>query len=89
MGDAAHTCGNRACVNKRHFRWASRRSNAAEGASHTNDQRGENNKSAKLTADEVRAIRRARATHAVIAARYGIHQTTVSQIKLRKRWAHI
>jgi hypothetical protein len=89
MTDAAHLCGNRTCVNHRHIRWASRKTNAGEGHSHTNDQKGEANKMAKLTKEDVRAIRRARASQPKIAARYGIHQTTVSQIKLRKRWKHV
>ena len=48
----------------------------------------------KLTIDDVLEIRRLwltipRPTQRELAKRYGLHQVTISQIVLRKRWAHI
>lgn len=55
----------------------------------SNPPRGENVRNSKLTAQDVREIRVSRDSHRKIAARYGIDQTLVSQIKLRKGWAHV
>lgn len=54
--------------------------------------RGEDNIQAKLTTDDVRAIRRLHADGARqvdIAARFGIGQTSVSRIVLRRGWDHV
>jgi HNH endonuclease len=89
MPDAAHTCGVRACVNKRHVRWASRRQNAAEGPSHTNDQRGARNKMSKLTEEQARAILNATESQSKIALRFGVSRSAVAHIKQRTRWTHL
>lgn len=51
--------------------------------------RGEASHLAKLSETEVRAIREARGSQTLIAARFGITQSTVSHIRLRKSWKHI
>jgi DNA invertase Pin-like site-specific DNA recombinase len=51
--------------------------------------RGEEVASAKLTADDVRAIRRDERTRAEIAAQYGISKATVSSIWARRTWKHV
>jgi predicted DNA-binding protein (UPF0251 family) len=53
---------------------------------------GSSNKSAKLTADEVRTIRASNASgesQVALARRFGISQVTVHCIIRRKSWAHI
>ena len=53
--------------------------------------RGAEHPAAKLTEDDVRAIRARRPTEplADLAREYGIAQTTVSAIALRRAWAHV
>lgn len=51
--------------------------------------RGEHMGAAKLTADLVRAIRADPRSQSRIAAAFGVSQTLVSQIKLRKIWTHV
>lgn len=57
--------------------------NARRGA------RGEANKSAKLTAEQVLAIRGEVGTLQQIAERYGVSVFCVHAIKRRKRWRHL
>ena len=51
--------------------------------------KGERHGAAKLTAADVRAIRADHRRGADIAADFGIHQSNVSLIKLRKKWRHV
>jgi hypothetical protein len=51
--------------------------------------RGASRITAKLSEDAVRSIRADERSQKLIAADYGIAQGTVSDIKLRKRWAHV
>lgn len=51
--------------------------------------RGERSGHAKLTETDVRAIRRATGTQSEIARRYGVSQTTVSEILRRQIWKHL
>jgi hypothetical protein len=52
-------------------------------------EHGELNPAAKLTEIQVLEIRAAQGRQVDIASRYGIDQTTVSRIKLRKGWRHV
>lgn len=89
--DARHTCGkgNLGCVNWRHIVVGTRTENMADKVIHGTQARGEQTNGAKLTEAQVREIRVAVGSQTAIAARYGINQTTVSQIKRRTRWAHL
>lgn len=87
--DAAHlpgVCHTRSCVNPRHLRWATRAENLADKLIDGTDNRGEKNGQAKLTAEQVLAIRADDRVQRVVAADYGIGQQTVSEIKLGKKW---
>lgn len=75
-----HLCRVRACVNPDHVEPVSMA---------VNTQRGD---CAKLTADDVRAIRTRRAAGErlrVIAADFGVSDQAVSDIARRKRWANV
>lgn len=85
--EAAHRCGTRLCVNHRHLRWATPSENAGDKAAHGTNLTGERNLNAKLTIQEVLAIRDARGTHDNIAADYHISRRNVGAIKSRKTWA--
>lgn len=89
-----HRCDAPRCVNPAHLflgthlenmqdRDAKGRHNAAKGAAQG---------TAKLTDDQVRAIRfeyAAGARQIDLAAKYGVYQTTISKIVLRVSWTHI
>lgn len=88
--EAAHSCGRRNCVNKRHLRWASRADNESDKLIHGTHNRGERQGQSKLTSVEVLAIRAAINNGEVqrqIASRFGISEQSVSGIKSRKIWS--
>lgn len=89
--NVCHTCDNPSCANPDHLyigtvmenqrdKWKRGRGRVA---------RGEGSGHAKITEDDVRAIRASTELQKVIAARYGLTQTTISDIKRRRSWAHI
>jgi len=85
---AAHICGNRACVNPRHIRWATARENALDKFCHGTDTRGERNNKARLTERDVLEIRRdyktVRSTD--LAKRYGVAESTISEAAKGRTW---
>ena len=89
-----HTCDNPPCVNPAHLTAESPTWNARDMAAkgRGGDKRGETNANAKLNADDIRAIRTARAngdTLKAIGARFGIGAGAVCDIVRRRRWAHV
>ena len=86
---SAHSCGIRACVNPQHLQWKTPSENQMDRAIHGTSNRGERHGNSKLTKANIRAIREAQGTQREIAARFGVHQVTVSKIKLGKLWQHV
>jgi hypothetical protein len=89
---AAHSCGNPRCVNKRHVRWATPKENQADRIDHGTTGRGEANPAAKLTADEVLLIRaavEAGESKSSAARQYQVSVRLVRFIVQRKKWAHL
>ena len=86
---AAHSCGNRACINKRHLRWATGAENMEDQRQHGTLARGEKQALAKLKEDDVRAIRAATGTLREIASRYGVKFNAVWKIRRGITWSHI
>ena len=85
---AAHSCGNRLCINPNHLRWATRSENENDKLEHGTSNRGQRNGQAKLTHDDILEIRSLSGAlpQSEIARRFGICQQTVSDIVRRKRW---
>lgn len=83
---AAHSCGNRRCVNPMHIAWKTPLENAADKVLHGTDSAGERNPNAKLTDDEVIAIRvlRGRMPASEIARLFRTTKSAISSIQLRK-----
>lgn len=73
---------------RRYRMWKSVRTQTAV-AQHTSGAPGEANGRAKLTTEQVRAIRSDARKYPVIAAAYGVGRETVGNIKRRETWAHI
>lgn len=87
--EAAHLCGVRRCVNPKHLRWATRRENQADKATHGTLRYGERHQNAKLTEKQARAIFHDTRTHQEIADDYGVGRRTVGRIKDGTRWTRL
>lgn len=90
--EACHNNGdsydNRLC----NLRWDTHLNNVHDKIKHGTIARGVRTNLAKLVEDEVREIRRLCAnglSQKVVAQRYGVDQTQVSNIVRRKSWAHV
>lgn len=87
--DVCHRCDVRACCNPDHLWLGTRAENMRDAMAKSRLPRGVEKPFAKLTDDDVRAIRAADGTQSEIARRFGIDQSGVSEIRSRKRWAHV
>jgi outer membrane receptor protein involved in Fe transport len=88
-GLVLHRCGNSRCVEVSHLYLGDYFDNVDDSRRHGTIARGVTNGHAKLTDDDVRAIRQDDRVQRVIAADYGVSQSVISIIKLRKRWTHV
>lgn len=88
-----HRCDVRACVNPDHLFLGTARDNARDMArkGRCKEQRGERNTHAKLTTEDVIAIRNMANTTTCrsIGARFGISDSHASGIIRRKWWKHV
>ena len=88
---AAHSCGNRRCMNPKHLRWATYAENEADKHRHGTSMKGKPGRMIKLTEEDLIAIRNLRGVKSQreIAEQYGVHQVTVSEIQTGKygAWA--
>jgi hypothetical protein len=84
-----HRCDTPCCVNPDHLFSGTQAVNAADKIAKGRDPRGEKNGQAKLTEDDVKAIRKDARTLAAIACDYGISETCVSEVKRRVWWKHV
>ena len=84
-----HRCDNPPCCNPAHLEPGDIATNNADTAERGRVARGDGNAAARLTADQVLAIRSSADLQADLAVRYGVSQSTISEIKNRKRWSHL
>lgn len=87
QNDAAHSCGIRRCVNPTHIRWASRAENEHDRVRHGTSNRGRQNGNAKLTAQQVQAIRASEAPGQQLSGLYCVSEQTISNVRRRRSWA--
>jgi hypothetical protein len=80
---AAGICHNRACVNPRHLREDTWSANMLD--KHVDGTMI----IAKLTAEQVLQIRASGKSQRELGREYGVHQSTISEIILRKIWGHV
>ena len=73
----------------RNLYWGDRQQNEADKLRDGTLLRGEQLPAAKLTPDQVRAIRADNRVHRVIAADYPVNRSVITAIKSRQAWAHL
>jgi hypothetical protein len=86
--ECCHNDGNPQNNHLSNLRWDTAKSNQADRVKHGTTNRGEQCGNAKLTLEQVRAIRQDNRLQRIIAAEYGVKDNTISRIKSGKRWAH-
>lgn len=90
---ALHSCDNRLCVNPAHLRWGTARDNTADmhrrGRQGDCAVHGESNGRAKLTADDIRAIRAAPKGGQRLADQFGVTYASIKRIRRGDGWKHI
>lgn len=87
-----HRCDNPPCVRPGHLFLGDDAVNHSDMASKKRSAWGERNAHAKLTSDQVLAIRAARAAGVLqrtLAERFGVTRTTISDIDRRHSWTHL
>ena len=66
------------------LRWGTRAENHS-----TINRRGQANSQARLTEDDVRAIRASTESHSALARRLGVGKSTIGHIRTHNRWKHL
>ena len=86
-----HRCDNPACVNPDHLFLGTPAENVRDAAKkgRTARQQGEQHGMAKLSADDVLAIRSSDAPGRELAEQYGISASHVSALRHRTFWSHL
>lgn len=92
--DVCHRCDNRACVNPDHLFLGTRLENMTDckrkgrtaRGDRLGDRKGENSTSAKLTWDQVRAIRASSEPSKALAAQYGVSNDNINRIRRNEIW---
>lgn len=87
---AAHSCGkgHEACTNPQHLSWKTRVENVADSIVHGTWNHGESVPNAKLTAEDVREIRRLAGSirQEDLGEMFGVSPSNISRIVTRKHW---
>jgi hypothetical protein len=88
-----HDCDNPSCVRPDHLFLGTNADNMADKCAKGREahvgQKGSANARAKLTEDQVLAIRAASGRHRQIALSFGISRRSISDIKAGRRWTHV
>ncbi|MCM2547640.1 NUMOD4 domain-containing protein [Burkholderia glumae] len=88
--EVAHGNGDKTCNELWNLRYDTPAGNNADKRRHGTAGIGEANPRAKLNESAVRAIRTDFGSSQLeLAARFGVSQTAISQIRSRKTWAHV
>jgi hypothetical protein len=87
-----HTCDRPRCVNPGHLIDADHKTNMADMKAKGHVTRGERNHHARLTEEQVRAIRvriSEGASQSTVAREFGVCRATIEMIHLRRSWAYL
>lgn len=88
-----HSCDVRSCVNPDHLFLGTHLENMADrdekGRNKLNSMPGEKHPLAKLNESAVLDIRESAETGAALARKYGVSQSAICDIRLRRNWKHL
>jgi hypothetical protein len=86
--ECCHNDGNSQNNHISNLRWDTHTSNIHDRIKHGTSNRGERCGTAKLTLQQVRAIRQDNRLQKIIAAEHGVRENTISRIKSGGIWKH-
>ena len=85
-----HSCDNSSCINPEHLSLGTVKDNVTDReARGRRDVRGEQIGTAKLTVEDVLAIKASKASASSLADKYSVHKTNIWAIRSGKSWAHL
>ena len=88
-----HHCDRKLCVNPRHLFLGTQIDNIRDcvnkGRNRCGNPKGEEHGRAKLTDDEVLAIREMKGTEAKLAELFGVSRAQINNIRRRRSWKHL
>lgn len=84
-----HSCDNPGCCNPTHLVVGTHATNVADRVAKGRSAKGASNGRAKLTEEQVRAIRADDRTLTEVAKDYGVCIATISHIRQRRIWQHV
>jgi hypothetical protein len=86
-----HKCDNPLCINPDHLEAGTHYDNMRDMYSRgrANPPKGESHPHAKLTTDQVLAIRAATGPYRRVASQYGISKSYVCNLKAHRKWSHL
>lgn len=84
-----HRCDNRLCVNPDHLFLGTIQDNTVDMVSKNRQAKGSRLGAAKLSENQIAAIRADTRSQRKIAADYGVSHTTIGQVKSRTLWRHV
>lgn len=87
--ESAHWDGDRKNNVPSNLRWATSKENKSDQLRHGTRQNGQRNGNAKLTDDQVRAIKADTRPLKVVAAEYGVSFGLIGHIRQGRAWRHV
>jgi HNH endonuclease len=81
-----HLCGNPWCVRPTHLAAGTTQDNSDDMIRHGRSVRGERHPKSKLTAAGVQYIRTSTESHATLAKKFGVSETTIRDVRSGRRW---
>ena len=84
-----HACDNPPCVNPAHLHYGTPLENMRDCNERGRRVRGERQHLARLTAEDVQAIRESSLNRKVLATHYGVHFSTIYRVLQGATWGHV